>query len=247
MAPCPGQRRVHPSSLSWSMLRPQTPFAAPCCWITGFRTLLLKWLSGAGEREPGLWSHSLLGRILSHSLWNLSEPRLQAWSPSESPYSASLPGYPPQTLKTDPEVERQCNTGRTEHSLPVHLSWQTGSHPELLNNTLSPSQVVCTLDFRLLLRLSYSGLHRMPLPFLPMVCSPLLPGLRHVLLPIMKAAGGFVQPGHTNTQAPLCYILAKEEQSWLEIWDSCPQAHVSTHLPVRSHRATGSPRNTDRG
>lgn len=47
-------------------------------------------------------------------------------------------------------------------------------------------------------------------------------GIRRVLLATTKAAGEPVQPRHANTQTPLCYLLAKEEQSCLEIYDSRP-------------------------
>lgn len=72
-------------------------------------------------------------------------------------------------------------------------------------------------------------------------------GLGHVLLPVIKPVGGLVQPGHANTQDPLCYLLVKEEQSWFKIWNSCPQAHVSPHRPARSYRALCNPRNLGRG
>ena len=66
--------------------------------------------------------------------------------------------------------------------------------------TLSPSQVVCVLVSSLLLRLSYSILHRMPLPFLFLVC----PNPSHVLLPSLKVVGVLVQHGHANTQVLFC-------------------------------------------
>lgn len=46
-------------------------------------------------------------------------------------------------------------------------------------------------------------------------------GIRHVLLATIKVVGEPMQPGHANTQTSFCYLLAKEEQSCLEIYDSC--------------------------
>lgn len=62
----------------------------------------------------------------------------------------------------------------------------------------------------------------MPLPFLPIICPDPSLMFEHVLFPIMKAAGGLLQPGHANAQAPI-YFLVEEDRAGSKFWSPVPK------------------------
>lgn len=61
----------------------------------------------------------------------------------------------------------------------------------------------------------------MPLPFLPIICPDPSLMFGQVFFPIIKAAGGLLQPGHANAQTPDLFP-GEEGQSWLDILVSHP-------------------------